>query len=153
MDPDGGYFYLMPSISPWIVALSCAYFWNWVKVFSLSGGTYDNLLMFTSESIWNQSNHFSLAWRQSCSFMSGIKGAKLSPWCAAALYLLSLTSIWHHSRVLSRATVNCVTCKTVTSSSANVGCKSPLPLPSIHIRKMAAQDSSVNESVTVMICL
>ncbi len=74
----------------------------------LSAGTYDNLLMLTLESILNQSIHLSFAWRQSCSFMSYIKGAKLSPWCTAELYLLSLSSIWHNSGLLSIVTLKCV---------------------------------------------
>lgn len=100
MDPDGGNFYLMLSISPSIAVLSYGYFQNWVMV-CLSSGTYGNLLMFTLESISNQSIHFGLARRQSCSFMFRIKGAKLSPWCAALL--LSLSSIW----AAFTATVNC----------------------------------------------
>lgn len=49
----------------------------------LSDRTTDNLLMFTSVCVWNQSAHSCLAWRQS----SGIRTMKL----------LSLTSIWRDS--------------------------------------------------------
>lgn len=102
---------------PYINQMLQILFENGVKVFVCQAGAYDNLLVFTLESVWNQAIHFVLACRQRCSFMSGIKGAKtLTLVCCCTTFTVTHFSLTRFS-VCSTQQLYIVIHQTVASSS------------------------------------